>query len=49
LKILHVSIRFYRNKDIILKSTTGGAVSYKKALKVLRELKQQEKKGSWKA
>jgi len=36
-------IRFYKNEDAILKYiTTGGAVSYKKALKILRELKQRK-------
>jgi len=42
-------IRIYKNRDAILKYAASGTVSWQKALKVLRELKQQEKRGSWKA
>jgi acetyl-CoA carboxylase carboxyltransferase component len=42
-------IAIYKNREEILKRTEHSAVSLYRALKVLRELKQQEKRGSWKA
>jgi hypothetical protein len=42
-------IRIYKNREEILKCTPGSIVSFKKAKKILHELKQQEKRGSWKA
>jgi acetyl-CoA carboxylase carboxyltransferase component len=36
-------IAIYKNREEILKRTPGSTVSFKKALKVLRELKQKEK------
>jgi hypothetical protein len=39
-------IAIYKNREEILKRTPGSTVSFKKALKVLRELKQKKKKGS---
>jgi hypothetical protein len=36
-------IRFYENRDLIKSVVTSDNISYKKAMKVLRELKQKEK------